>query len=67
MPEPEPLQVTAVRWPEILPGDDLADLLASIDDLRDGDIAVVTSKIVGKVSPDLFLRGCEWSPDGARR
>jgi coenzyme F420-0:L-glutamate ligase / coenzyme F420-1:gamma-L-glutamate ligase len=42
--------VTGVRGlPEVSPGDDLADLIAGSDaDLRDGDIVVVTSKIVSK-------------------
>jgi len=34
--------------PEIRPGDDLAGLLAGVVDLRDGDILVVTSKVVSK-------------------
>lgn len=34
--------------PEISPGDDLAELIANVVDLVDGDILVVTSKIVSK-------------------
>ena len=34
--------------PEVRPGDDLAALLAAVD-LRDGDVVVVTSKVVSKV------------------
>ena len=35
--------------PEVAPGDDLADLIAASDlDLRDGDVVVVTSKVVSK-------------------
>jgi coenzyme F420-0:L-glutamate ligase / coenzyme F420-1:gamma-L-glutamate ligase len=34
---------------EVGPGDDLAALLASAVDLRDGDVLVVTSKVVSKV------------------
>lgn len=37
-----------MAWPEIGPGDDLARLLAETAGLRDGDIAVVTSKVVSK-------------------
>ncbi|GLU49640.1 coenzyme F420-0:L-glutamate ligase [Nocardiopsis ansamitocini] len=34
--------------PEVRPGDDLAALLADAADLRDGDVLVVTSKVVSK-------------------
>ena len=34
--------------PEIRPGDDLAALLATAADLADGDVLVVTSKVVSK-------------------
>jgi len=37
-----------LTWPEIGPGDDLVALAAAIDDLRDGDIVLITSKIVSK-------------------
>jgi coenzyme F420-0:L-glutamate ligase / coenzyme F420-1:gamma-L-glutamate ligase len=40
------LPVTGV--PEVGPGDDLATLLASAGGLRDGDVLVVTSKVVSK-------------------
>ncbi|HSE55698.1 MAG TPA: coenzyme F420-0:L-glutamate ligase, partial [Nocardioidaceae bacterium] len=33
---------------EVRPGDDLADLLAAAAGLRDGDVLVVTSKVVSK-------------------
>ena len=35
--------------PELRPGDDLARLLADAADLQDGDVLVVTSKVVSKV------------------
>ena len=35
--------------PELRPGDDLAGLLAAAVDLQDGDVLVVTSKVVSKV------------------
>ncbi len=38
----------ALGWPEIGPGDDLVALVAAIDDLRDGDVVLVTSKVVSK-------------------
>jgi coenzyme F420-0:L-glutamate ligase / coenzyme F420-1:gamma-L-glutamate ligase len=38
----------AVSWPEIGAGDDLVRLLAAIDGLCDGDIVLVTSKVVSK-------------------
>jgi len=43
------VEVLAPRseWPEIRPGDELAENFAS-DELRDGDIVVVTSKVVSK-------------------
>lgn len=34
--------------PEVRPGDDLAALIASAADLQDGDVVVVTSKVVSK-------------------
>ena len=34
--------------PEVRPGDDLAGLIASAGDLRDGDVVVVTQKVVSK-------------------
>lgn len=43
------LQVFAVEGlPEIVPGDDLAALIAGAADLADGDVVVVTSKVVSK-------------------
>ncbi|MBX9391041.1 coenzyme F420-0:L-glutamate ligase [Streptomonospora nanhaiensis] len=46
---PAAVEVTAVvGLPEIGAGDDLAALVAGAADLRDGDILVVTSKIVSK-------------------
>ncbi len=40
--------IQVVGLPEIAPGDDLAAMIAEALDLRDGDIVVVTSKIVSK-------------------
>ena len=37
-----------VGMPEVRPGDVLADLIATAADLRDGDVVVVTQKIVSK-------------------
>lgn len=34
--------------PEVLPGDDLVEMMAPLFDLADGDIVVVTSKVVSK-------------------
>jgi coenzyme F420-0:L-glutamate ligase/coenzyme F420-1:gamma-L-glutamate ligase len=34
--------------PEIVPGDDVADLIAQATELHDGDIVIITSKIVSK-------------------
>lgn len=48
MRAPEPLHIVAIRWPEIGAGDPLDDLLCELADLRDGDVAVVTSKVVAK-------------------
>ncbi|WP_232778547.1 coenzyme F420-0:L-glutamate ligase [Carbonactinospora thermoautotrophica] len=45
--------------PEIKPGDDLGTLIArAVDDLRDGDILVVTSKVVSKAEGRI-LRGVD--------
>ena len=44
-----PLQIFPVRGiPEIAPGADLAEMIASAIELRDGDVVVVTQKIVSK-------------------
>jgi F420-0:gamma-glutamyl ligase len=43
---PSQISVYAVGWPEIGAGTDLGALVAAIEELRDGDIVVVTSKVV---------------------
>jgi coenzyme F420-0:L-glutamate ligase/coenzyme F420-1:gamma-L-glutamate ligase len=43
--------------PEVTSGDDLAVLIASTADLRDGDVVVVTSKIVSKAEGRLLPAG----------
>jgi len=40
--------LAAEPLPEVRPGDDLAGLVAAAADLRDGDVVVVTSKVVSK-------------------
>lgn len=45
---PETLQLRGVAWPEIREGDDLVTLLSGIEDLRAGDVLVVTSKVLSK-------------------
>jgi coenzyme F420-0:L-glutamate ligase/coenzyme F420-1:gamma-L-glutamate ligase len=45
---PEPLRIRALRWPEIGSGADLVALLCETGDLRDGDVVVVTSKVIAK-------------------
>src|SRR3954471_19032779 len=46
---PDGFQVLPVRGiSEVRPGDDLAALIASTADLQDGDVVVVTSKVVSK-------------------
>lgn len=42
------LEIWAAPLPEIVPGDDLAALIAAATDLQDGDVLVVTSKVVSK-------------------
>jgi coenzyme F420-0:L-glutamate ligase/coenzyme F420-1:gamma-L-glutamate ligase len=43
------LQIFPVRGiPEVVPGADLAEMIASVVDLRDGDVVIVTQKIVSK-------------------
>jgi coenzyme F420-0:L-glutamate ligase len=51
------ISVTAVHWPEITAGDDLGERIATIPDLRDGDIVVLTSKVVSKAAGRM-VRGC---------
>ena len=45
---PTQLTVVSWSWPEVAAGDDLADLVCHCPDLRDGDIVVLTSKVVSK-------------------
>ncbi|MBC8483966.1 MAG: coenzyme F420-0:L-glutamate ligase, partial [Actinobacteria bacterium] len=48
-PAPEAIQVIPVPGlPEVRPGDDLAGLIAGAADLLDGDVVVVTQKVVSK-------------------
>ena len=42
------MEAWGLAWPEIGAGDDLVALLAATDDLRDGDVVVVTSKVISK-------------------
>ncbi|HUR50978.1 MAG TPA: coenzyme F420-0:L-glutamate ligase [Mycobacteriales bacterium] len=52
------LEVHPVRGlPEVRPGDDLAALLAPAFDYRDGDVLVVTSKVVSKAEGRLLPAG----------
>jgi coenzyme F420-0:L-glutamate ligase/coenzyme F420-1:gamma-L-glutamate ligase len=52
------LEVHPVRGlPEVRPGDDLAALLAAAFDYRDGDVVVVTSKVVSKAEGRLVPAG----------
>jgi len=49
LPRTDGISVTAPEGvPEVRPGDDLADLLLPLVDLSDGDVVVVTSKVVSK-------------------
>jgi coenzyme F420-0:L-glutamate ligase/coenzyme F420-1:gamma-L-glutamate ligase len=70
------VQVVAVEGlPEVGPGDDLAALIASAAELHDGDVVVVTSKVVSKsegavvelaaVEPSAFAVGfaLRWDKD----
>lgn len=50
------LAVRGLRWPEVREGDDLVALLCAGPDLRDGDIIVITSKVVSK-SEGRLVRG----------
>ena len=51
---------------EIRPGDDLAGIIAEAVDLRDGDVVVVTQKIVSKAEDRLVAVDPD-DPDGHRR
>ena len=48
MSTPERIEVRGVRWPEVEVGGDLAGMLLDSADLRDGDVVVLTSKVVSK-------------------
>jgi coenzyme F420-0:L-glutamate ligase/coenzyme F420-1:gamma-L-glutamate ligase len=45
--------------PEVRPGDDLAALIAAAADLQDGDVVVVTSKVVSKAEGRLLPAGAD--------
>lgn len=47
-PSPRRIEVVAVDWPEVRSGDDLGALLLAVPGVRDGDVLVVTSKVVSK-------------------
>lgn len=51
------VSISAIGWPEIRPGDDLAELLSASTQLADGDIVVVTSKVVSKAEGRLTHDG----------
>ncbi len=53
---PRSLQLWGLRWPEIQEGDDLVALLDAEHDLRDGDVVVITSKVLSK-SEGRLVRG----------
>ncbi|MEP6666268.1 MAG: coenzyme F420-0:L-glutamate ligase, partial [Nocardioidaceae bacterium] len=48
MTESSRLEVEAVSWPEVAAGDDLAAMIVASTALRDGDIVLLTSKVVSK-------------------
>lgn len=49
MSAPE-LSIVAVRWPEVATGDDLGERIIETADLLDGDVVVLTSKVVSKAA-----------------
>jgi coenzyme F420-0:L-glutamate ligase / coenzyme F420-1:gamma-L-glutamate ligase len=65
------VEVHPVRGlPEIAPGDDLAGLIAASTRLRDGDVAVVTQKVVSKSEGRMVAAGDgkeDWVGREARR
>ena len=45
----EGIRILPVRGlPEVTPGDDLAEMIAGVAELADGDVVVVTQKVVSK-------------------
>jgi coenzyme F420-0:L-glutamate ligase / coenzyme F420-1:gamma-L-glutamate ligase len=55
MNDPSRLEVVAVSWPEVAPGDDLATMIVESMSLADGDIVVLTSKAVSKAEGCLVV------------
>jgi coenzyme F420-0:L-glutamate ligase/coenzyme F420-1:gamma-L-glutamate ligase len=53
---PERLVLRSLEWPEIEVGDDLAELVCSVPNLADGDVVVVTSKVISKAE-GRYLKG----------
>jgi coenzyme F420-0:L-glutamate ligase/coenzyme F420-1:gamma-L-glutamate ligase len=45
---PQRIEVSAFPWPEVTAGADLAALVAAVVELVDGDVVVITSKVVSK-------------------
>jgi coenzyme F420-0:L-glutamate ligase len=55
MTESSRLEVDAVSWPEVSPDDNLATMIVESTSLRDGDIVVLTSKVVSKAEGCLVV------------
>lgn len=68
MRAPAALHVVAVEWPEIHAGDDLCRLLVDSVSLDDGDVVVLTSKVVSKAAGRVVRgdRG-DWAAAETRR
>lgn len=56
---PERIEITSYTWPEVSAGTDLAALVASTTDTADGDVVVVTSKVVSKAEGRVASRARE--------
>ena len=53
-PAAEGIRILPVRGlPEVTPGDDLAEMIAGVAELADGDVVVVTQKVVSKAEDRL--------------
>lgn len=48
LPVPSRLEVFALALPEITAGADLADLISAAHQIQDGDVVVITSKVISK-------------------
>jgi coenzyme F420-0:L-glutamate ligase/coenzyme F420-1:gamma-L-glutamate ligase len=61
---PQRIEISSFSWPEVTAGADLAALVAAEVDLLDGDVVVITSKVVSKAEGRVQPGGRPHAVDG---